>query len=82
MIKIGTVSQDQGLLVQTDKSLYKPGETMKFRVIPIKRDLHTQSDPEVSVKLTSPDGNIMTQWKQGTCLLKMFISLIAVDPNC
>jgi len=61
-VSVGAPSADRGLLLQSDKSLYKPGETVKFRVIPLQRDLRT-FDAEISMRLTSPDGMLLAEWE-------------------
>ncbi|XP_068113161.1 alpha-2-macroglobulin-like [Hyperolius riggenbachi] len=50
------------VLVQTDKSVYKPGQTVKFRVMSLDEDLHLQNISLPVVELQDPGKNRIGQW--------------------
>ncbi|XP_068113734.1 alpha-2-macroglobulin-like [Hyperolius riggenbachi] len=50
------------ILVQTDKAVYKPGQTVKFRVMSLDEDLHPQNILLPVVELQDPGQNRIGQW--------------------
>lgn len=53
------------IFVQTDKAIYKPGETIKFRILVLDSELRpVQLVPEkpLSIYLTDPENNRVKQW--------------------
>jgi len=52
------------LLIQTDKPVYKPGETVKFRVILMDRQLKPLSGSKVEILLRDPQANIIKKWSE------------------
>ncbi|XP_050790850.1 alpha-2-macroglobulin-like protein 1 [Gopherus flavomarginatus] len=55
-----------GTFVQTDKAIYKPGQTVKFRIVSLDKDFvpSTQKLPLVTVQ--DPSGNRIAQWRDVT----------------
>ncbi|XP_039359982.1 alpha-2-macroglobulin-like protein 1 [Mauremys reevesii] len=55
-----------GTFVQTDKAVYKPGQTMKFRIVSLDKDFVpiTRKLPLVTVQ--DPSGNRIAQWRDVT----------------
>ncbi|KAG8172102.1 hypothetical protein JTE90_000161, partial [Oedothorax gibbosus] len=52
--------------VQTDKPVYKPGQTVRFRILPLNRQL-TPLDPDAAIGevwIEDPSGIRIAQWKQ------------------
>ncbi|MEE6485825.1 hypothetical protein FKM82_014430 [Ascaphus truei] len=48
--------------IQTDKPMYKPGQSVKFRVVTMDKDFHVQNDTYPMVKVLDPNGNRIGQW--------------------
>uniref|UniRef100_A0A8C4TPJ2 Uncharacterized protein n=1 Tax=Falco tinnunculus TaxID=100819 RepID=A0A8C4TPJ2_FALTI len=51
--KVLVMPQKNVILIQTDKGLYKPGETVKFRIVNLNEDLKVMEN-EVSITLCIP----------------------------
>ncbi|KAM8924770.1 alpha-2-macroglobulin-like protein 1 [Pelodytes ibericus] len=49
-------------LTQTDKSIYKPGDTVNFWILTFDRDFHYMDDRLSRVELQDPRGNCIEQW--------------------
>ncbi|KAG8430420.1 hypothetical protein GDO86_020641 [Hymenochirus boettgeri] len=65
--------------IQTDKAVYKPGQTVKFRVVSIKEDLHPGENQFPVIELQDPGKNRIGQWlnvslKQGIAELSLPLS--------
>ncbi|XP_031758488.1 CD109 antigen isoform X2 [Xenopus tropicalis] len=56
-------TKNVSLLIETDKSAYKPGQTVKIRIISIRRDLRPYKGL-VNVVIRDPKSNIIKQWLQ------------------
>ena len=72
------------LFIQTDKPVYKPGETVKFRVIPLDRNLKPHSKPEISfLSMKDPQGNIIKKWTEIDTKCGLFSSelTLSAEPN-
>ncbi|XP_065833656.1 CD109 antigen-like [Oscarella lobularis] len=54
-------SKCRSLFVQTDKGIYKPGQTVRMRLIGYDRDLKPFTE-KVEVKISDPNGNLMANW--------------------
>ncbi|XP_018429223.1 PREDICTED: alpha-2-macroglobulin-like [Nanorana parkeri] len=50
------------LLVQSDKAVYKPGQTVKFRILSINEDLQPRDKVLPVVELQDPGKNQIGQW--------------------
>ncbi|KAL8559556.1 hypothetical protein ACOMHN_018719 [Nucella lapillus] len=50
------------IFVQTDKAKYKPGQSVKFRVLAMNPDLTIRQDP-IDIYVRDPEGNGMKHWK-------------------
>jgi CD109 antigen len=58
------ISKSFSVLVQTDKAIYKPGDTIKFRVLAL--DANTKPlivNKEMAIHITDAKGNRIKQWK-------------------
>ncbi|KAM4637113.1 alpha-2-macroglobulin-like protein 1 isoform 2-T2 [Discoglossus pictus] len=49
-------------VIQTDKAVYKPGQTVKFRVLSLKENLQPKNDPFPVIELQDPQKNRIGQW--------------------
>jgi CD109 antigen len=54
-------SKTLSILMQTDKAIYKPGQTVMFRVISLYPTLRPYSG-EVNITITDSNGNKIAQW--------------------
>ncbi|XP_032302727.1 alpha-2-macroglobulin-like protein 1 isoform X5 [Coturnix japonica] len=50
-----------GTFIQTDKPIYKPGETVKFRIVTLDEDFNAFND-SISLFLQDPKNNRIEQW--------------------
>ncbi|XP_023372853.1 alpha-2-macroglobulin isoform X2 [Otolemur garnettii] len=51
------------VFVQTDKAIYKPLQTVKFRVVSLDEDFHPLNDVIPLVYIQDPKGNRIAQWQ-------------------
>ncbi|XP_058125769.1 thioester-containing protein 1 allele R1-like [Anopheles coustani] len=68
------------VFMQTDKSIYKPGDTVRFRVLvldPNTRPL--QKAESVSVHINDGKGNRIKQWKEGKLVKGVFESELTLS---
>ncbi|KAG9468310.1 hypothetical protein GDO78_023006, partial [Eleutherodactylus coqui] len=49
-------------LIQTDKPMYKPGQTVNVRIVTLDRNLYAKNDKYPLVELIDPDKNRIRQW--------------------
>ncbi|EEC20000.1 alpha-macroglobulin, putative, partial [Ixodes scapularis] len=54
------------VLVQTDKALYKPGQKVQLRVLPINNELKPVTDVQATIYVTSPGDVRIAQWNNVT----------------
>ncbi|NXG03060.1 A2ML1 protein, partial [Sakesphorus luctuosus] len=52
-----------GILIQTDKGVYKPGQQVKFRVVSLDKDFIPSNEKLPLVFLEDPSGNRIAQWR-------------------
>ncbi|XP_074796491.1 alpha-2-macroglobulin-like protein 1 [Natator depressus] len=57
---------EPGTLVQTDKAVYKPGQTVKFRIVSLDKDFIPSPRKLPLVTLQDPSGNRIAQWRDVT----------------
>ncbi|XP_067412400.1 alpha-2-macroglobulin-like protein 1 [Emydura macquarii macquarii] len=57
---------EPGTFVQTDKAVYKPGQTVKFRIVRLDKDFVPSSRKLPLVTLQDPSGNRIAQWRDVT----------------
>ncbi|XP_077662124.1 alpha-2-macroglobulin-like protein 1 [Eretmochelys imbricata] len=57
---------EPGALVQTDKAVYKPGQTVKFRIVSLDKDFIPSPRKLPLVTLQDPSGNRIAQWRNVT----------------
>ncbi|XP_026644001.1 alpha-2-macroglobulin isoform X2 [Microtus ochrogaster] len=50
------------IFVQTDKSIYKPGQTVKFRVVSLDENFHPLNELISLLYIKDPKGNHIAQW--------------------
>ncbi|XP_040322837.1 pregnancy zone protein-like, partial [Herpailurus yagouaroundi] len=51
------------VFVQTDKPIYKPGQTVKFRIVSVDENFHPLNELIPLVYLEDPKGNRVGQWQ-------------------
>ena len=49
-------------LVQTDKAKYRPGQTVKLRVVSLRQDFTALDDSIAEIWITAPEGTRLAQW--------------------
>ncbi|CAN7984390.1 unnamed protein product, partial [Ixodes hexagonus] len=54
------------VLIQSDKALYKPGQKVQFRVLPINNELKPVTDVQATIYVTSPGDVRIAQWNNVT----------------
>ncbi|XP_065278904.1 alpha-2-macroglobulin-like protein 1 [Emys orbicularis] len=52
--------------VQTDKAIYKPGQTVKFRIVSLDKDFVPSTRKLPLVTVQDPSGNCIAQWRDVT----------------
>lgn len=65
------------IFIQTDKAIYKPGDSIKFRILILDQKLKPVSlTPEnlLSIYITDPEQNRIMQWLEGTPKRGVFTS--------
>ncbi|OCT71333.1 hypothetical protein XELAEV_18034311mg [Xenopus laevis] len=50
------------IFVQTDKAIYKPGQTVRFRVVSLKENLQPEESQVPTIELQDPGKNRIGQW--------------------
>ncbi|XP_060786984.1 alpha-2-macroglobulin-like [Neoarius graeffei] len=53
---------EQVLIVKTDKPIYKPGQTVKFRIISLDSSFLTYNQKFPKIEMEDPNSNIIGQW--------------------
>uniref|UniRef100_A0A663FGL0 Macroglobulin domain-containing protein n=1 Tax=Aquila chrysaetos chrysaetos TaxID=223781 RepID=A0A663FGL0_AQUCH len=53
-----------GTLVQTDKDVYKPGQTVKFRIVRLDQNFIPSNRELPLVAVQDPSGNRIAQWRE------------------
>ncbi|KAM9230693.1 alpha-2-macroglobulin-like [Dugong dugon] len=56
-------NEESLVFVQTDKPIYKPGQTVKFRVVSLDENFHPLNELIPLVYLQDPKENRITQWR-------------------
>ncbi|XP_015983530.2 pregnancy zone protein-like [Rousettus aegyptiacus] len=52
------------VFVQTDKPIYKPGQTVKFRIVSVDVNFHPLNETFPVIYIENPKGNRIFQWQQ------------------
>ncbi|XP_071965848.1 uncharacterized protein [Antedon mediterranea] len=60
--KIFVEPRNSKTFIQTDKPIYKPGQTVKFRILTIDQNLHPKLDVIEKVYIEAPNGVRLAQW--------------------
>ncbi|KAM6093514.1 LOW QUALITY PROTEIN: alpha-2-macroglobulin-like protein 1 [Chlamydotis macqueenii] len=60
--KVLVKPQKNIILVETDKGLYKPGETVKFRIVNLNEDLKVFKNDYSHIWLQDPEYNHIAEW--------------------
>ncbi|XP_030321024.1 alpha-2-macroglobulin-like protein 1 isoform X2 [Calypte anna] len=60
--KVLVKPQKNVILVETDKGLYKPGETVKFRIVNLDEDLKVIKNEYSQIRLQDPEHNRIAEW--------------------
>ncbi|XP_060786981.1 alpha-2-macroglobulin-like [Neoarius graeffei] len=53
---------EQVLIVKTDKPIYKPGQTVKFRIVSLDSSFLTYNQKFPKIEMEDPNSNIIGQW--------------------
>uniref|UniRef100_A0A8C5QD14 Alpha-2-macroglobulin bait region domain-containing protein n=1 Tax=Leptobrachium leishanense TaxID=445787 RepID=A0A8C5QD14_9ANUR len=61
--KVVITNGNQVMFIQTDKPLYKPGQTVRFRVATLDKTLRASNDTYPVVELLDPQRNRIAQWR-------------------
>ncbi|XP_007935408.1 alpha-2-macroglobulin [Orycteropus afer afer] len=56
-------NEESLVFVQTDKPIYKPEQTVKFRVVSLDENFHPRNELIPLIYLQDPKGNRITQWQ-------------------
>ncbi|XP_069057673.1 alpha-2-macroglobulin-like protein 1 [Pleurodeles waltl] len=51
-----------GTFLQTNKAVYKPGQTVKFRIVTLNEDFSVENKPYSLVQIQDPNSNRIGQW--------------------
>ncbi|XP_035207333.1 ovostatin-like isoform X2 [Stegodyphus dumicola] len=57
-------AKDNIIIIQTDKPIYKEGQTVKFRVLKVDRNLKPSGKDEANIWVEDPKGTRLFQWKK------------------
>ncbi|XP_058245936.1 alpha-2-macroglobulin-like protein 1 [Hemibagrus wyckioides] len=49
-------------IIKTDKPIYKPGQTVKFRIVSLDSNFHTYNQTFPTIELRDPNSNRIGQW--------------------
>uniref|UniRef100_A0A8C5TSP3 Alpha-2-macroglobulin-like protein 1 n=1 Tax=Malurus cyaneus samueli TaxID=2593467 RepID=A0A8C5TSP3_9PASS len=60
--KVLVKPQKNVILIETDKSLYKPGETVKFRIVNLDENLKVIKNEYSQIWLQDPEHNRIAEW--------------------
>ncbi|XP_069099094.1 alpha-2-macroglobulin-like protein 1 isoform X2 [Pleurodeles waltl] len=55
---------NDGIFVQTDKPIYRPGQNVKFRIVTLKENFVPSNEKYSIIELKDPNGNRLAQWLQ------------------
>ncbi|XP_031634654.1 CD109 antigen-like, partial [Contarinia nasturtii] len=75
-------SKEVSIFIQTDKAIYKPGETIKFRVLVLDYELKPatlKTDSPLNIYFTDPQKNRIKQWLKVTPKMGVFTSQIQLS---
>ncbi|XP_067167896.1 alpha-2-macroglobulin-like protein 1, partial [Apteryx mantelli] len=61
--KVMLKALEPGILVQTDKAVYKPGQRVKFRIVCLDKDFTPSNNKLPLVLLKDPSRNRIAQWR-------------------
>nr|XP_009674233.1 PREDICTED: alpha-2-macroglobulin-like protein 1 [Struthio camelus australis] len=61
--KVLVKALELGTLIQTDKDVYKPGQTVKFRIVLLDKDFIPSNSKLPFVAVQDPRGNGVAQWQ-------------------
>lgn len=69
-------------LIQLDKPVYKPGDTVNFRVIVLDTDLKPPANVKtVNVTIQDPRGNVIRKWSAGRLHVGVFENKLEIAPT-
>ncbi|XP_078413666.1 CD109 antigen [Cetorhinus maximus] len=77
---VDVVTEDVSILIQTDKAIYKPGQTVKMRAICIYPDLKPYLG-KISVIIRSPRKSVIQQWLDLETTLGVVSKEFPLSPN-
>ncbi|XP_069836204.1 alpha-2-macroglobulin-like protein 1 [Dendropsophus ebraccatus] len=60
--KVVIVERDDACIIQTDKSVYKPGDIVKFQVISVNPDFQPINEQHHLLEIINPNKNRIAQW--------------------
>ncbi|NXJ84940.1 A2ML1 protein, partial [Trogon melanurus] len=59
-------AMELGTFVQTDKDIYKPGETVRFRIVRLDHNFIPSNTETVGPHVQDPTGNPVAQWREAS----------------
>ncbi|XP_036038636.1 ovostatin homolog [Onychomys torridus] len=65
---VAIAAEENATFVQTDTPIYKPGDTVHFRIVTLNSWLKPVADVYPSITLQDPENNVIFQWKNVTTL--------------
>ncbi|XP_062546484.1 thioester-containing protein 1 allele R1-like [Armigeres subalbatus] len=83
-IFLTNLDKSYSVLIQTDKPIYKPGNTVKFRVLVLDQATKPIEKPKaIRVTLSDPDGNEIKEWPYAMLRNGIFQSQLEIsnEPN-
>ncbi|XP_057623601.1 ovostatin homolog [Chionomys nivalis] len=63
---VAIAAEEKATFVQTDTLIYKPGDTVRFRIVTLNAWLKPVDDLYPSVTVQDPESNVIFQWKNVT----------------
>ncbi|XP_073529634.1 CD109 antigen-like [Phyllobates terribilis] len=79
-IQVKMQMKNTSIFIQTDKARYKPGESVRIRVISVDHDLRPHKG-DVDIIIKDPQSNIVQQWLQMKTVLGIISKVFSLSDN-
>ncbi|XP_017831416.3 ovostatin homolog 2 [Callithrix jacchus] len=63
---VAVISEEKATFIQTDKSIYKPGENVQFRIVTLDTKFKPVEDVYSLITVQDPQNNLIFQWQNVT----------------